>query len=83
MYLQNLHHQRMSQQMMNVDNVKISYQYLFFYILIFLVDESFEIESKRLLSASERISESISRYTISNDQVNFIQLIFLNKRFLF
>ena len=45
------------------------------YILLFLVDESFEIESKRLLSASERISESISRYTISNDQVNFIQLI--------
>jgi hypothetical protein len=37
----------------------------------FLVDELFEIEAKRLLNVSERINESISRFTISNDQVNF------------
>ncbi|CAF1205153.1 unnamed protein product [Adineta steineri] len=33
-------------------------------------DESFEIEAKRLLTASERINESISRFAISNDQSN-------------
>jgi len=41
---------------------------LFFFLL--LVDESFEIEAKRLLNVSERINESISRFTISNDQLN-------------
>jgi hypothetical protein len=33
-------------------------------------DESFEIEAKRLLNVSERINESISRFTTCNDQAN-------------
>ncbi|CAM4767509.1 unnamed protein product [Rotaria magnacalcarata] len=33
-------------------------------------DESFEIEAKRLLAASERLNVSISRFAVANDQLN-------------
>ncbi|CAF0880384.1 unnamed protein product [Adineta ricciae] len=33
-------------------------------------DESFEIEARSLLTASERINEAISRFTVSNDHLN-------------
>lgn len=38
----------------------------------FLVDEVFEVESKRLLNASERLNDSISRFALSTDQVNIV-----------
>lgn len=63
----------MNQQKMNVDNVN-TLENLTLNLLVILVDDSFEIEAKRLLTVSERINQSISRFTICNDQVSSIQL---------
>jgi hypothetical protein len=46
---------------------------------LFLVDEAFEVEAKRLLTVSERIHGSISRFAISNDQVNISKILTSNK----
>lgn len=63
---------------MNVDNVsekKISSKQSLGFPLLVLVDDSFEIEAKRLLTVSERINQSISRFTICNDQVSQLNRI--------
>jgi hypothetical protein len=52
-------------------------------LFFFLVDEVFEVEAKRLLNISERMNESISRITVSNDQVILILSIYYFKIILF
>ncbi len=65
--------------------LKLNFNLINNFVLI-LVDESFEIEAKRLLNVSERINESISRFAICNDQVSnsflFLFLVF-HKYFIF
>lgn len=62
----------MSRTKTNADNVKNVHRFYsidFHCCLSTLVDDVFETESRRLLTASERISDSISRVAFTADRV--------------